>query len=92
MLFDITLRLVEQRAPQYMRLVSEGDLIGTGEWILRDEGGKTAVTYVWNVTPRRRALRLAGGLPFLRRRMELSHDRVMAAGQENLARLLAAGA
>lgn len=90
LIFDFTLEVVERREPEYLRLLAVGDLNGSGEWRLRREGEVTSVTYVWDVTPRRRLLRVGGQIPFLRRRMEISHDRVMAGGHDNLVRLLAA--
>lgn len=88
--FDFETRVDERREPEYLLVSSRGDLTGTGEWRLERDGSGTKVVYTWDVDLGRRGLRLFSRLPGSRRRMERSHDRVMSAGGENLARLLAA--
>jgi hypothetical protein len=89
MVFDLETRVEELREPEYILLSSRGDLAGTGEWRLCSDGPVTHVTYTWNVEPTRPLIRLLSRLPGARGRMARSHDGVMTAGGENLARLLA---
>lgn len=89
LVFNFTLRVVERRPPEYLKLIAEGDFVGTGEWQLRPEGASTSVTYIWDVDVQLPWARLLSRLPGARHRLEESHDRVMRAGGINLARLLA---
>lgn len=86
--FDLVTRIEEVRHPEYLRLASAGGLAGTRVWRLAHEDGATSVTYVWDVEPTNRLLRLLSRIPPIRRRMVRSHDGVMEAGGRNLARLL----
>jgi uncharacterized protein YndB with AHSA1/START domain len=88
--FDLETTVVDIQEPQSIRLTSTGGLVGTGVWWLHADGQRTHVTYTWDVEPSNPILRLLSRMPFIRRRMEHSHDGVMTAGGENLARLLAA--
>jgi uncharacterized protein YndB with AHSA1/START domain len=90
--FNLETTVVDLQEPQSIRLTSTGGLVGTGVWWLHADGPRTKVTYVWEVEPSNPFLRLLARIPFVRRRMERSHDGVMTAGGENLARLLAARA
>jgi uncharacterized protein YndB with AHSA1/START domain len=90
MRFHLETTVVEIHEPQSIRLTSTGGLVGTGVWHLRTSGPTTEVSYIWEVEPSNPVLRLLSRIPALRRRMERSHDGVMSAGGENLARLLAA--
>ncbi len=90
MRFHLETTVVEIHEPQSIRLTSTGGLIGTGVWQLHADGPTTKVTYVWDVEPSNPVLRLLSRIPPLHRRMERSHDGVMTAWGENLARLLAA--
>lgn len=86
--FDFKMTLEEKREPEYLLLHASGDFIGTGEWILHAENGKTDVKYSWHVEVTRPWLRLLSRVPGSRRYLEHSHDRVMEQGYENLSKLL----
>ncbi len=88
LVFDFTLQIEEKRAPTHLRLKAAGDFLGSGVWHLQTNHSQTSVTYLWQVEVTRPLLGLLAGLPGARGYMERSHDKVMAQGGENLARLL----
>jgi hypothetical protein len=90
--FDFVVRRVDQ--PCCMEGDAEGDLEGSGRWLLFERNGVTAVLYEWRVSTSKRWMNLIA--PLARPVFEHNHDVVMRWGGEGLARrlgvrLLAAG-
>ena len=65
-----------------------GELVGTGVWTLRREGGVTIVRYDWTVEVTKSWMRLLA--PLLRPVFAWNHGVVMRRGEAGLARLLQA--
>ena len=75
-------RTVESRPPEGFVLEADGDLVGRGEWILRQDGDEVEVTYDWRIRadkPLLRALSFA-----LRPLFAWNHRWAMARGEECL--------
>ncbi len=88
--YDIVIEVeaVELLRHERIRGRSSGALRGVCIWLLRPEGPCTHVTYVWRVEPGTPWLR--GLAPLLAPLLRWNHDGVMKAGNEGLARYLAA--
>lgn len=84
--FDFTVRKVD--APCCMEGATDGDLRGSGRWLLFERDGVTAVLYHWNVDASKPWMRLLG--PVGRPVFEYNHNVVMRWGGEGLARRLGA--
>ncbi len=84
----IEVEAVEVLRGERLRARSRGQLQGEGLWLLREEGGGTAVTYVWRVSLERPWMRALA--PLLAPLFRWNHDAVMRAGQAGLARHLGA--
>jgi hypothetical protein len=80
------LRLTTVQRPVRLGGVASGDLEGTGEWNLRQDGDATEVRYDWSVRTRRGWMNVLA--PIARPAFRSSHDAVMRAGATGLARLL----
>jgi hypothetical protein len=90
--FDFVVRKVD--SPCCMEGDAEGDLAGSGRWLLFERDGVTAVVYEWRVTTTKRWMNPIG--PVARPVFDYNHNVVMRWGGEGLARrlgvrLLAAG-
>jgi hypothetical protein len=82
----VELEVTESLAPQRLRAQSRGDLQGEGIWLLREHAPYTDVTYLWRVQLPAGWMRALA--PVLAPLYRWSHDRVMRAGGEGLARYL----
>lgn len=82
--FDLQVTTV--RRPNRLGGVATGDLEGTGDWSLGQDGDTTEVRYDWNVRTRRRWMNALA--PVARPAFKGSHDAVMRAGATGLAQLL----
>jgi uncharacterized protein YndB with AHSA1/START domain len=78
--------VVEIRKPERIVARAEGDLSGTGTWLLDERDGETAVEYTWSVDLDRAWMRAL--LPILRPAFAWNHNAVMTAGEIGLARHL----
>ena len=90
--FDFVVRKID--SPCCMEGEAQGDLEGTGRWLLFEREGVTAVLYEWRVETSKRWMNLLA--PAARPVFAYNHDVVMRWGGEGLARrlgvrLLAAG-
>lgn len=74
---------------ELLRGRSRGQLQGEGLWLLRGEGGRTLVTYVWRVKVERGWMRWFA--PLLAPLFRWNHRAVMRAGERGLTRHLAGG-
>ncbi len=83
---ELDFRVEEVREPALMSGRSFGELEGTGTWRLMDQDGLTAVLYDWDVRTTRAWMNALA--PAARPLFALSHDRIMRAGGEGLARRL----
>jgi uncharacterized protein YndB with AHSA1/START domain len=80
--------VVEIVKPTRISARAEGDLRGTGTWVLRERDGATMVEYTWSVDLDRAWMRAL--LPVLRPAFAWNHNAVMAAGETGLSRHLGA--
>ena len=78
--------VVESRKPERIVARAEGDLSGTGTWMLRERDNVTMVEYAWSVDLDRAWMRAL--LPILRPAFAWNHNAVMAAGEIGLRRHL----
>lgn len=70
--------------PMLLELISTGDLIGNGKFVLEPRGDGTAVTFYWDVGTSNAVFNLLAKLPFVRRIMEKNHGVVMDDGYRGL--------
>ena len=82
------MRSVRVERPRLLEGVASGELAGVGRWRFFEQGGVTAVVYVWNVETKARWMNALG--PVARPAFAWNHDRVMQAGGKGLASLLGA--
>lgn len=85
--FDM--EIVMARRPHEARVSVDGDLVGSGNWRMREADSGALADIGWDVDIARRGLRVAA-VP-LRRPMIWAHDRVMDAGERGLAARLDLG-
>ena len=78
--------IVGIRRPERIVARAEGDLSGTGTWLLDERDGATEVEYTWSVDLDRAWMRTF--LPILRPAFAWNHNAVMAAGEIGLSRHL----
>lgn len=82
----IEVEAIEALRHERLRGRSRGQLEGEGLWLLRAEGGRTDVTYVWRVELAKPWMRWLA--PLLAPVFRWNHDAVMRAGGAGLARYL----
>jgi hypothetical protein len=82
-----TSRMVESHSPEGYVLEASGDLVGRGEWILRQDGGLVDVIYEWRVHANKPILRALSFL--LKPLFSWNHRWAMARGEECLLQELA---
>ena len=87
---EIEVRVTDIVRAERIAVASRGDLDGIGTWTFTDAGAGTRVEYLWQVTLRKRWMRLLA--PVLRPLFKLNHDWLMANGVRGLARRLNAPA
>jgi hypothetical protein len=75
-------RLLESRAPTYLRVEAQGELDGEGVWRLAQDGPWVDVIYEWTVKATKPLLRYLSFL--LRPLFAVNHDWVMMKGEESL--------
>jgi hypothetical protein len=75
-------RLLESRAPTYLRVEAQGELDGEGVWRLAQDGLWVDVTYEWTVKATKPLLRYLSFI--LRPLFAVNHDWVMMKGEESL--------
>jgi uncharacterized protein YndB with AHSA1/START domain len=73
--------------PREVAYDADGDLIGSGRFLLAPRDGGTEVTFLWDVRTARRVMNWSA--PLLRPLFAWNHNRVMAQGERGLRRLLA---
>ena len=82
--FDMT---VERLAPPVtLAGRAEGELVGTGVWTLREDGGVTLARYDWNIRTTRWWMNLLA--PVARGVFKANHDLVMRSGAKGICGLL----
>ena len=75
----------ELERPSRLSGTVEGDLNGSGTWLLSDgPDGATVIEYLWEVQAAKRWMRVLA--PLLRPVLEANHDRLMRDGADGLAR------
>ena len=74
--------VTESNPPHGFRLVAEGDFVGTGVWILTQDGDFVDVTYDWRIAAAKPLLRI--GTPVFRPLFGANHRWAMARGEESL--------
>jgi hypothetical protein len=83
---EFDFRVTKVDSPCCMEGDAEGDLEGTGRWLLFERDGVTAVIYEWRVATSKRWMNLVA--PVARPVFEYNHNVVMRWGGEGLARRL----
>ena len=82
----LTMRITTVERPHRLGGIASGELEGTGNWTLREDGSGTLVRYDWRVRTRRAWMNVLA--PVARPVFKRSHDAVMSDGARGLARLL----
>lgn len=77
-----TLTITEPITKEGFAIAAEGDLIGTGRWVFREEGPETVISYEWRVSAAKRLLRRLSWL--LKPAFAANHRWAMAKGEESL--------
>ncbi len=80
---------VESNPPYYLKTVSRGNLEGTGEWQLEQQGDTTHATFTWIVETKHPLLNLIE--PLAKRLFEWSHNDASRKGHQGLKKLLETG-
>lgn len=84
--FDLT--VTRRDRPSAISGTATGELEGSGDWTLWEEGGWTAVRYVWAIRTTRRWMDLLAPLPFVDELFRLNHHAVMRSGLRGIRRRL----
>jgi hypothetical protein len=79
---DWEFRVTASRRPHGFSIEATGDLAGTGDWKLEQDGVWTTVTHDWRVRAEKPLLRLLS--PLFRPLLEFNHRWAMARGEESL--------
>ncbi|HEY8294911.1 MAG TPA: SRPBCC family protein [Micrococcaceae bacterium] len=77
-----TMTVTESITEAGFAITAEGDLIGTGRWVFRQEGPETVVRYDWRVSASKPLLRRLSWL--LKPAFSANHRWAMARGEESL--------
>ena len=75
-------RVVESRPPHGFVLEAQGDFVGRGEWVLRQDGEEVDVSYDWRIRADKPLLRRLSFL--LKPLFTWNHRWAMARGEESL--------
>lgn len=86
------LEVTEFEPMRTIAVTSDGDVAGTGRWVLDPHDAGTYVTYLWDVGLTRPLLDALGRLPLAKRAMAWNHDHVMADARLGLGSRVAARA
>jgi hypothetical protein len=84
--FDM--RVTRNDPPTALVGSATGELEGTGEWSLREEGDWTVVRYVWAIRTTRAWMNLMAPLPFVDAIFRFNHHAVMRSGLAGIRRRL----
>lgn len=82
---DWMFRVTHQKPFESFGIEAWGDLVGKGEWQLRQDGPFVNVEYLWTVSLEKPYL---GRIPFLRPLLSLNHAYVMRQGRKGLEKAL----
>jgi polyketide cyclase/dehydrase/lipid transport protein len=83
---DFEMKVTRVERPSKMEGIAEGELSGTGIWVLEQSDGYTAVRYDWNVRTTKWWMNLLA--PIAKPIFRWNHDYVMNEGGKGLARYL----
>jgi uncharacterized protein YndB with AHSA1/START domain len=83
---SFAMRVTKVQRPSSLEGVAEGDLTGTGRWLLTAEDGTTSVRYDWMVVTTKPWMNALA--PVLQPAFRWNHNQVMAEGGRGLARHL----
>jgi hypothetical protein len=84
-----TLETTEVEVPTRIKSVLRGDFEGSGEWRLREEGGKTIAELDWRPTVNKAFVKQL--TPVLRPVFRSNHNWTMKRGQQHILTYLAEG-
>jgi uncharacterized protein YndB with AHSA1/START domain len=84
---NFTLTVADLTPPTMMRLDSAGDLVGWGQWDLRQDGPKVGVTYTWHVGMNKPVFNTIANIGFVRAILARNHEIVMKKGFAALGKL-----
>ncbi len=79
---EFTTELIFENSPTEIAFKSAGELIGTGRWLLKQDGEHTAVRLFWDVRTEKSWMKLLS--PLLRPIFQWNHDWVMKTGEAGL--------
>ncbi len=83
---SFAMRITEVERPRALAGCAEGDLSGTGRFVLKADDGKTDVVFEWRVSTRRAWMNLLA--PLARPVFRWNHDWIMRQGGRGLAERL----
>jgi len=83
---NLTIEVTAMEPPRLLEVRADGDLTGTGRWVLEPRTGGTFTRLDWNVATTGLLLSLLGRLPPVRALLERNHHELMARGYEMLRR------
>jgi uncharacterized protein YndB with AHSA1/START domain len=85
---NFTLTVVEITVPTLLRLESDGDLVGWGQWDVVPATAGTAVTYTWHVAMTKPGFSAIANIGIVRRLLARNHEIVMDKGFAALGELV----
>lgn len=71
-----------------MAVKSSGDLVGTGKWVLEEQGNQTLAIYYWDVGTAKKWMNFLARFAFVKKLMADNHELVMDAGYEGFKKRL----
>jgi len=74
--------VTESDPPHGFKLVAEGDFVGTGVWVIKEDGEFVDVSYDWRIAATKALLRI--GTPVFRPIFGANHRWAMARGMESI--------
>ena len=82
--FHYTLEITEADPPYFSAHRASGGLVGSGKWILSQQGEGTKVEHHWNVSTANPVLNTIAKVPLIKKLMQKNHDDMMDRGYKSL--------
>ena len=87
-IISFSVEIIEIENLNYIAIISRGDFVGSGKWILTEKETFTESSFEWRVRTTNSFINLINNLPFGRKLLEYNHNRIMKKGQNALIRKL----